>query len=89
MSMLLPGSTIAVLGGGQLGRMLAFEARRMGYSVGVLDPDGKGPAAQVAELTSRQPLMTRVRHWSWQPGPMSSPWKRNSSRITSWSSSKP
>jgi 5-(carboxyamino)imidazole ribonucleotide synthase len=49
-SMLLPGSTIAVLGGGQLGRMLAFEARRMGYSVGVLDPDGKGPAAQVADF---------------------------------------
>ena len=49
-STLLPGSTIAVLGGGQLGRMLAFEARRMGYSVGVLDPDGKGPAAQVADL---------------------------------------
>ena len=51
MSMLLPGSTIAVLGGGQLGRMLAFEARRMGYSVGVLDPDGKGPAAQVADFS--------------------------------------
>jgi 5-(carboxyamino)imidazole ribonucleotide synthase len=48
--MLLPGSTIAVLGGGQLGRMLAIEARRMGYSVGVLDPDGKGPAAQVADV---------------------------------------
>ena len=51
MSTLLPGSTIAVLGGGQLGRMLAFEARRMGYSVGVLDPDGKGPAAQVADFS--------------------------------------
>ena len=50
MSVLLPGSTLAVLGGGQLGRMLAFEARRMGYSVGVLDPDGKGPAAQVADF---------------------------------------
>jgi 5-(carboxyamino)imidazole ribonucleotide synthase len=50
MSALLPGSTLAVLGGGQLGRMLAFEARRMGYSIGVLDPDGKGPAAQVADF---------------------------------------
>jgi 5-(carboxyamino)imidazole ribonucleotide synthase len=40
-----------VLGGGQLGRMLAFEARRMGYGIGVLDPDGKGPAAQVADFT--------------------------------------
>jgi len=49
-SMVLPGSTLAVLGGGQLGRMLAFEARRMGYGIGVLDPDGKGPAAQVADF---------------------------------------
>jgi 5-(carboxyamino)imidazole ribonucleotide synthase len=51
MSMLLPGSTIAVLGGGQLGRMLAFEARRMGYRVGVLDPSRHGPAAQVADFS--------------------------------------
>ena len=49
--------------------------------------DGKGPAAQVADCSSRQPLMTRVRHWSWRPGPMSSPWRRNSFRTTSWSSS--
>src|SRR5262245_36803396 len=51
MNLLLPGSTIAVLGGGQLGRMLAFEARRMGYRVGVLDPARHGPAAQVADFS--------------------------------------
>jgi len=45
-----PGSTIGILGGGQLGRMLALEAKRMGYRVGVLDPDARGPAAQVADV---------------------------------------
>lgn len=50
MSALLPGATIGVLGGGQLARMLALEARRMGYRVGVLDPDPHGSAAQVADF---------------------------------------
>lgn len=44
-----PGGTIGVIGGGQLARMLAFEARRMGYRTAVLDPDPEGPAAQVAD----------------------------------------
>jgi 5-(carboxyamino)imidazole ribonucleotide synthase len=47
--MLLPGSTIGVLGGGQLGRMMALAARRMGYRVMVLDPSAKCPTAQVAD----------------------------------------
>ena len=46
---LQPGAWIGVIGGGQLGRMLALEARRMGYRVCVLDPDPRGPAAQVAD----------------------------------------
>jgi len=45
-----PGGTIGVLGGGQLGRMLALEGRRMGYRVAVLDPDPACPAAQVADI---------------------------------------
>jgi 5-(carboxyamino)imidazole ribonucleotide synthase len=44
-----PGATIGVIGGGQLGRMLSLEARRMGYRVVVLDPDSDGPTAQVAD----------------------------------------
>jgi phosphoribosylaminoimidazole carboxylase len=40
--------TIGILGGGQLGRMLAFAARRMGMSVAVLDPDPEAPGGQVA-----------------------------------------
>jgi len=47
--MILPGGTIGILGGGQLGRMLSFEARRMGYRVCVLDPDPRCPTAQVAD----------------------------------------
>lgn len=50
MKAVLPGGTVGILGGGQLARMMAFEARRMGYRVGVLDPDGAGPAAQVADF---------------------------------------
>jgi 5-(carboxyamino)imidazole ribonucleotide synthase len=46
---ILPGATIGVLGGGQLGRMLALEARRMGYRVEALDPDPTGPAGQVCD----------------------------------------
>ena len=48
--MILPGRTIGVLGGGQLGRMLAMEGRRMGYRVGVLDAVENGPAAQAADF---------------------------------------
>jgi 5-(carboxyamino)imidazole ribonucleotide synthase len=47
--MILPGGTIGVLGGGQLGRMMALAARRMGYRIIVLDPSAKCPTAQVAD----------------------------------------
>jgi 5-(carboxyamino)imidazole ribonucleotide synthase len=45
---LLPGSTLGVLGGGQLGRMWAHEAQRMGYNTAVLDPDAHSPAGLVS-----------------------------------------
>jgi 5-(carboxyamino)imidazole ribonucleotide synthase len=48
-TVILPGSTVGVLGGGQLGRMLALTARRMGYRVHVYAPEGGGPAGQVAD----------------------------------------
>jgi 5-(carboxyamino)imidazole ribonucleotide synthase len=47
---LLPGARLGVLGGGQLGRMFALAARRLGYRVGVLAPGSDGPAGQVADL---------------------------------------
>ena len=45
---LLPGSTLGVLGGGQLGRMWAHTAQRMGYNTAVLDPDAHSPAGLVS-----------------------------------------
>jgi 5-(carboxyamino)imidazole ribonucleotide synthase len=41
--------TIGVIGGGQLGRMIALDAKRMGYKVIVLDPEAHCPAGQVAD----------------------------------------
>jgi 5-(carboxyamino)imidazole ribonucleotide synthase len=41
--------SIGILGGGQLGRMLTFEAKRMGYRVVTLDPLPDAPAGQVAD----------------------------------------
>ena len=43
-----PGATIGIIGGGQLGRMLAMAAARLGYRCLVLAPDAEPPAAQVA-----------------------------------------
>ena len=45
---LAPGSVIGVLGGGQLGRMLAMAAARLGFDVAVLDPEPGAPAHRVA-----------------------------------------
>ncbi|EMF0171795.1 5-(carboxyamino)imidazole ribonucleotide synthase [Enterococcus hirae] len=46
---LFPGSTIGIVGGGQLGLMMAISAKEMGFKVGVLDPVTNCPAAQVAD----------------------------------------
>ena len=46
--MILPGNTLGLLGGGQLGRMFTAAARTMGYDVIVLDPDPLSPAAHFA-----------------------------------------
>jgi len=47
---ILPGATLGILGGGQLGRMFTMAARTMGYRVIVLDPDPASPAGQMADL---------------------------------------
>ncbi|HEX3437723.1 MAG TPA: 5-(carboxyamino)imidazole ribonucleotide synthase [Pseudacidobacterium sp.] len=49
MSAILPGSTIGILGGGQLGRMTAMAARSLGYRVQVMDPDPSCPARFVVD----------------------------------------
>ncbi len=47
--MILPGSTLGMLGGGQLGRMFTSAAQSMGYRVIVLDPDQNSPAGIIAD----------------------------------------
>ncbi|HKP25468.1 MAG TPA: 5-(carboxyamino)imidazole ribonucleotide synthase, partial [Dongiaceae bacterium] len=47
-----PGGTIGILGGGQLGRMTAMAAARLGYRCHVYCPDKDSPASHVAEATT-------------------------------------
>ena len=49
MTAILPGSTIGILGGGQLGRMMAMAARSLGYRIQVMDPDPSCPARFVVD----------------------------------------
>lgn len=52
---ILPGSTLGVLGSGQLGRMFAIAARRLGYYVHVYSPDKDSPTGQVADVEYAAP----------------------------------
>ena len=55
MNTLQPGSTIGIIGGGQLGRMLVMAAARLGYRTVILEPEPDCPAAQVANLQIAAP----------------------------------
>ena len=48
---LVPGQTIGILGGGQLGRMLAMAAARLGFHVHIFEPGANPPAGEVADVT--------------------------------------
>ncbi len=50
---LAPGACIGILGGGQLGRMLAMAAARLGFTCHIFEPGENPPAAQVADRTTR------------------------------------
>src|SRR6187431_2919333 len=50
MKPILPGATLGVLGSGQLGRMFAIAARRMGYRVHTFSPEADTPTGQVADV---------------------------------------
>ena len=50
-----PGATIGVLGGGQLGRMFAIAARRLGYRVHTLAPEDDTPTGQIADVEVNAP----------------------------------
>ena len=47
---ILPGQTIGIIGGGQLGRMMALAAKAQGFRIAVLDPTEDCPCAQVADI---------------------------------------
>lgn len=47
---ILPGATIGILGSGQLGRMLAIAARRMGYRIHTFSPDNDSPTGHIADV---------------------------------------
>jgi len=47
---ILPGSTVGILGGGQLGRMMVLAGRRMGYRFATMDPTPDSPAGQVSDI---------------------------------------
>jgi len=51
--MIPPGSTIGIVGGGQLGRMLSVAAAQLGYRTHILDPHEHPPAADVAAFVTR------------------------------------
>lgn len=56
MRTVLPGATIGLLGGGQLGRMTGLAARSLGYDVHVLDPDPACPARAIASRSITAPF---------------------------------
>lgn len=47
---ILPGQTIGIIGGGQLGRMMALAAKAQGFRIAVLDPTEDSPCGQVADI---------------------------------------
>jgi 5-(carboxyamino)imidazole ribonucleotide synthase len=66
MKPILPGATLGVLGSGQLGRMFAIAARRMGYRVHTYSPETDTPTGQVADLevTASYHDLDRVREFA-------------------------
>lgn len=50
MKTILPGQTIGIIGGGQLGRMMALAAKEAGFKIAVLDPSMDSPTGQVADV---------------------------------------
>jgi 5-(carboxyamino)imidazole ribonucleotide synthase len=52
---ILPGETIGIIGGGQLGRMMALAAKSHGFRIAVLDPTEDSPCGQVADIVITAP----------------------------------
>ena len=54
MKIILPGQTIGIIGGGQLGRMLAMSAKEMGYKIAILDPSKEACARHLCRSEERR-----------------------------------
>ena len=78
--MLQPGATIGIIGGGQLGRMMALSAKYMGFRIGVLDPTPDCPTAQVADFQVVVSTTTRPPSMIWRRSPTCSPMSRERRR---------
>lgn len=50
MTRILPGATIGIIGGGQLGRMMGLAAKEAGFKIAVLDPTEHSPCGQIADI---------------------------------------
>ena len=50
MKTILPGQTIGIIGGGQLGRMMGLAAKEAGFQIAVLDPTMDSPCGQIADI---------------------------------------
>src|SRR5690349_12430327 len=63
---LQPGSTVGVLGSGQLGRMFALAARELGYRIIVYSPDNDSPTGQIAddEFSCQYDDLDRIREFA-------------------------
>ncbi|WP_178377452.1 5-(carboxyamino)imidazole ribonucleotide synthase [Carnobacterium alterfunditum] len=48
-NLISPGKLIGIIGGGEIARMMALSAKKMGYHIGVMDPEKDCPAAQIAD----------------------------------------
>lgn len=64
--MILPNSTIGVFGSGQLGRMFAIEARKLGYRVATFSPESDTPTGQISdiEITASYEDLNAVEHFA-------------------------
>ena len=47
---IFPGQTIGIIGGGQLGRMMAIAAKEAGFKIAVLEPAMDSPCGQIADI---------------------------------------
>jgi 5-(carboxyamino)imidazole ribonucleotide synthase len=83
---ILPGATLGVMGSGQLGRMFAIAARRMGYRVATFSPDRDTPTGQVAdrEVTASYDDEAAVRDFAKQIAVLTFEFENVPSRTVGW-----